>query len=175
MRITDKIAFGTDLRRKLSGADLYIRILQITSILPVLYIFIATGAPKLLLGRSVFSLLFDTGMSALPRAESLFLSWLYRYTSNEVIVYFAILFIALFAGILGNRLFRDNHKNGQNTRKVFAVLLAADLIFRVLPFSFNLAFGFPAAAFGFIVRLACLFLILLDLRADRHAVREGTV
>ena len=175
MRITERIAFGTDLRRKLSGADLYIRILQITSVLPVLYIFLVTGAPQLLTGKSIFSSLFSCGIEALPRGESLFLSWLYRYTSNEVIVYFVILFLALFAGILGNRLFRDNHKSGRTTRKVFAVLLAADLVFRVLPFSFNHAFGFPAAAFGFAVRLACLLLILLDLRADRHAVREGTI
>lgn len=168
MRLTDKITFGTDLRRKLSGADLYIRILQISSVLPVIYIFIVTGAPALLVNRSVFSVLFECGISALPRGESLFLSWLYRCTSNEVIVYFVILFIALFAGILGNRLFRDNHKNGQTTRKVFVVLIGADLLLRLLPFSWNTAFGLPAAIFGFAVRAVCLTLILLDLRASRQ-------
>ena len=167
MRLIPPVTFGTDVRKALSGADLYVRVFQILSLLPVLYMFVAAGYPAVMTSRSLFSVLFDAGMSALPRAESLLLAMLYRYTSSEIYVYFALLAAALLLGILGNRCFRDNHKTGHQTRLVFAVLIAADLLIRLLPFSWNAAFGLPASVFGFAVRIACLILIILDLRAER--------
>ncbi len=172
MRVAEKITFGTDVRRALSGADLYVRIFQITSVLPILYIFAATSYPPILISRGFFSAVFDLGMSAIPRWEALALSSLYRATSNEIFVYFALLFIAFFAGILGNRLFRDNHKNGDVTRKGTIVLLGADLILRLLPLSFNMAFGLPAAVCGFAVRAVCLCLAAMDLRKAKALENE---
>lgn len=167
MAVNRRITFGTDIRRAISGADLYVRLYQIMSLLPVLYILVAAGHPKILTGRNVLTWLFDCGINAIPRAESLLLSWVYRQTASEIIVCFALLLAALAVGILGNRLFRDNHKTGHQTRLVFAVLIAADLLIRLLPFSWNAAFGLPASVFGFAVRIACLILIILDLRAER--------
>ena len=164
MRLIPPVTFGTDIRKALSGADLYVRVFQILSLLPVLYMFVAAGYPAVMTSRSLFSVLFDAGMSALPRAESLLLAALYRHTSSEICVYFALLAAALLLGILGNRCFRDNHNSGRTTRFVFAGLIAADLIIRLLPFACNSTFGLPAAVFGFAVRLACLGLIILDLR-----------
>jgi len=169
MRLIPPITFGTDVRKALSGADLYVRVFQILSLLPVLYLFVAAAHPAVMTSRNVLSALFDAGMSTLPRAESLLLAALYRHTGNEIYVYFALLAAALLLGILGNRLFRDNHRSGRKTRLVFTVMIVADLILRVAPFAFNSTFGLPAAVFGFAVRLACLVLILLDLRADRQS------
>ena len=102
------LEFGIDIRRKLTGADLYVRILQICSLLPLPYIFLARSHPPILSTRNLLSALFDTGVCALPRIEAFALSWLYRLTLSEVAVYFVILAIALALGIIAGRILRGS-------------------------------------------------------------------
>ena len=53
-------------------------------------------------------------------------------------------------------------------RRTLVALLAFDLVLRLLPFWFNLAFGLPAAIIGWLCRAACLAFVVLDLRAAKE-------
>ena len=53
-------------------------------------------------------------------------------------------------------------------RLAFALCVAVDLILRLLPLSINSAFPVACSIIGFAVRLGCLALILLDLRAAKQ-------
>ena len=160
--------FGVDRKNRLTGADLAVRVFQIASLLPVLYVLVACVYPAVFTTRNVLSFLFDAGVSALPRWEALALSRLYRATAGEVLVCFVLLAAALAFGLAAGKLLKGARR-GRVVRVVLAVLIALDLILRVLPTSFRFAFGVPAAVIGFVVRLGCLAMILLDLRADRRA------
>lgn len=158
--------FGVDLRKSLTGAELSVRIQQICALLPVLYLFAGSGFGGVINRRSVLSLLFDLGISSLPRAESLLLSLLYRLSRSEVLVNFVVLGFALLLGLVAAPLLRGSRKRGRITRWVLAGLAVADLLLRLLPFSFNRSFGTVPALVGFAVQALCLALVLLDLRAD---------
>ena len=159
--------FGIDQRNRLTGSDLYVRVFQIASLLPVLYVLVACVHPAVFTTRNVFSVLFDAGMSALPRWEALVLSWLYRTTGSEVLFCFVMLAVALAFGLAAGRLLKGARR-GRVVRIVLAILIVLDLILRVVPTSFRFSFGVPATVIGFIIRLGCLALILLDLRTDRR-------
>jgi hypothetical protein len=160
-----RVEFGIDIRRKLTGADLYVRILQICSLLPLPYIFLARSHPPILSTRNLFSVLFDTGVCTLPRVEAFALSWLYRQTLSEVAVYFVILAIALVLGIIAGRILRGDPEASIRFHKVIAVLIALDLVIRVIPIKANIAFGIPFAVTGLAVRAICLYLVIRDLKA----------
>lgn len=160
-----RVEFGIDIRRKLTGADLYVRILQICSLFPLPYIFLARSHPPILSTRNLFSALFDTGICALPRIEALALSCLYRLTLSEVAVYFVILAIALALGIIAGRILRGDPEASICFHKVIAVLIASDLVIRVIPIKANIAFGIPFAVIGLAVRAICLYLVIRDLKA----------
>ena len=160
-----RVEFGIDIRRKLTGADLYVRILQICSLLPLPYIFLARAHPPILSTRNLLSALFDTGVCALPRIEAFALSWLYRLTLSEVAVYFVILAIALALGIIAGRILRGDPEASIRLHKVIAVLIALDLVIRVIPVKANIAFGIPLAVIGLAVRAICLYLVIRDLKA----------
>lgn len=160
-----RVEFGIDIRRKLTGADLYVRILQICSLLPLPYIFLAKSHPPILSTRNLFSVLFDTGVCTLPRVEAFALSWLYRQTLSEVAVYFVILAITLALGIIAGRILRGDPEASIRFHKVIAVLIALDLVIRVIPIKANIAFGIPFAAIGLAVRAICLYLVICDLKA----------
>lgn len=160
-----RIEFGIDKRRKLTGADLYVRIFQICSLLPLPYIFLARPHPPVLSTRNLLSVLFDTGICAIPRVEAYALSFLYRQTLSEVAVYFTILAVALALGIIAARILRGNPEASIRFHKIAAVLIAADLVIRVIPVKANLAFGIPLAAAGLAVRAFCLYLVIRDLKA----------
>ena len=160
-----RVEFGIDIRRKLTGADLYVRILQICSLLPLPYIFLARSHPPILSTRNLFSVLFDTGVCTLPRVEAFALSWLYRLTLSEVAVYFVILAIALALGIIAGRILRGDPEASIRFHKVIAVLIALDLVIRVIPIKANIAFGIPLAVIGLAVRAICLYLVIRDLKA----------
>ncbi len=159
------MSFGLSSKRGLTGAGLSLRLWQAFPLLPALYIFVAAGYPAVVQRRGLFSFLADLGFSLLPRWESLGLSALYRLSRSELAVYFAMVGFALLLGLAGDRLLRG--KTARAARVVFAVLLGADLIVRLLPLSFNRAFGIPGAVLGFAGNLACLALVLLDLRAAK--------
>ena len=91
--LKDKIRFGTDPRKRLNGSDLYVKTFQLASILPVFYLFMASGYMGIFSKRTVFSVLFDLGISVLPRAEALALSYIYRITDNELIMVFIMMII----------------------------------------------------------------------------------
>lgn len=173
--LTDRVRFGIDVRKKLTGADIYVRGFQIASMLPVIYLFTASGYMKILTKQGVLSLLFDLGAAVLPRGETLLLSSLYRATSSEMVMIFTMLGISLVFGLLSNIIFRENEARGIRARKVFIVLIAADLLVRLIPMKFNLAFGWPMAIIGFLVRAGFIALLIMDIRAagnDKQEVKK---
>ena len=158
--------FGLDTRKQLTGADLYVRAMQIAAILPVPFVFVSPGYPALLTQNSVFSAMFDLGLSILPRAETFGLSLLYRGAVSELAAYFAMLIWALAFGLIMKPLLQNFPRA---VRLVCIGLIAADLVVRLLPLHCNQIFALPYAAAGFAVRLGCLALLLLDLRAAKKA------
>ena len=98
----------------------------------------------------------------------LFLAFLYRISGSEVALAFALLVPALVFGLAAGRLLREKG-SAANARRVFALLIGLDLLSRLIPLRFNLAFGLPFAILGFLLRLGCLALVWLDLRAEKKA------
>ena len=162
-----KIRFGIDLRRVLTGADLYVLIFQISSLLAVPYMIAASGHAAVMGTKNVLSLLFDTGMCAVPKAEALLLSLVYRLTASEIAVYFVMLAIALALGITAGKVLRGDPALAVKMHKTAAALICIDLVIRMIPLGFNVTFGIPTAATGFVIRAVCLVLLIADLRADK--------
>ena len=165
------IKFGINPVKKVTGAELYVSIMQRISVLPVIFIFLASGYPAVMTRNGFAAFLFNMGISCLPRIEAFALSFIFRNTLKEVIVSASLPIIALIFGLVAKKLLRGEHRTARTARYVFAALIAADLILRLLPFRFNIIFGIAPSIIGFIVRLGCLALVLLDLRAD-NAERE---
>ena len=163
-----RIRFGVGLRGSLSGAELSVRIFQGAALPPALFILLVSAYPPAMLHRGVAAVLFELGLSALPRWELLLLSLLYRLSGSEIALTFALLVFALAFGLIAGRLLRSK-RSAVVARRAYALLVLADLALRLLPFRFNLAFGLPFAIAGFLLRLGCLGLILLDLRAEKRA------
>lgn len=160
--------FGVNLRKVKTGAEVYVLIFQAASLLPALYVFVASGYPYLMTKGGFLDKLFDVGVAALPRWEALLLSLIYRLSASEMVTYFVLLGIALAFGLLAGRYLKGDHRIARNARVVLAVLIGCELVFRLVPLRCNLVFGWPIVILTFLVRLACLVLILLDLRADRR-------
>lgn len=159
--------FGLYRRHAFTGSEIYVLVQQAAALLIAPFMLLSSGYVGLFTSRGLFSLLFDAGLSVLPRAETLALSLAYRRTESELVVFFSVLILALALGLVSGKLLRGE-RTGVAARVVLAVLLCADLLLRLLPFSFNDAFGVPSAVLGFAVRLVCLVLVLLDLRAIRR-------
>ncbi|MBO5995558.1 MAG: hypothetical protein J6Q41_08600 [Firmicutes bacterium] len=160
-----KIKFGIDVRRKLTGADIYVKTMQLACILVLPYVFLATSYQVVLTNKNVFSVLFDLGLSTIPRWAALGLSFVYRLTSSEIWFFFVMMALALIFGIICNRILHGERTKAIKSRKVFMILIVIDLVLRLIPLSFNVAFGLPTAILGFVIRLACLALIYMDLKA----------
>ena len=163
------LTYGLDVRRGLSGGALYVKIFQAVSILPLPYIFIATVYMGITGSTNLFSVLFDLGMAAAPRAEVLILSYVYRRTASESIVYFALPVIALILGIIADNVLTGNIRRSLIAHKIAAVLIALDLVIRLIPVHANIAFGLPAEVCGFAVRAICLWLVIRDIRTANDA------
>lgn len=159
--------FGINLRKLLTGAELAVRIFQITTLLPLAYTLVGAGLPYLYTHRSLFSVLFELGLAGLPRAETLGLSLLYRKSGSEMAVFFVMLAIALAVGILADNALKGSDARAKRSRIVWAALIALDLLFRFVPLPFE-ALPVYASVFGFALRQGCLALILLDLRAGKN-------
>ena len=157
--------FGIDIRGKLTGADLAVRIVQIAAALPMLYFVILSGWLALLTQDTPLTYLFSLGVCAVPRAVALGLSALYRQTGGEALFSMLLVAAALFYGVVMNRLLHS--ERGRTTRVVLAVLIAIDLVLRLLPLGFTRAFGLPCEILAFALRSASLILVLLDLRAGK--------
>lgn len=159
--------FGIDVRGRLTGADLAVRIVQIAAALPMLYFVILSGWLALLTQDTPLTYLFSLGVCAVPRAVALGLSALYRQTGGEALFSMLLVAAALFYGVVMNRLLHS--ERGRTTRVVLAVLIAIDLVLRLLPLGFTRAFGLPCEILAFALRSASLILVLLDLRAGKKA------
>ena len=158
--------FGIDVRGRLTGADLAVRIVQIAAALPMLYLVIVSGWLALLTQDTPLTYLFSLGVCAIPRAAALGLSAIYRHTGGEVLFSMLLAAAALVYGVVMNRLLHSGR--GRTTRVVLAVLIAIDLIARLLPLGFPQAFGLPVEIAAFAIRAVSLVLILLDLRAGKR-------
>ena len=161
-----RVKFGIDIRKQLTGADIYVRIFQICALLPLPYLYIAMIDRGIGSSRNLLSVLFDIGMSSIPRIETLALSYMYRITLSEEKVFFFILIIAIALGFAADRVLRGNPALSVRMHKLFIALIACDLIIRLIPVKANLAFGLSGAVIGFILRAGCLYLLILDLKAD---------
>ena len=159
--------FGIDIRGRLTGADLAVRIVQIAAALPMLYFVILSGWLSLLTMETPLTYLFSLGVCAIPRAVALGLSALYRQTGGEVLFSMLLVAAALAFGVVMNRLLHS--ERGRTARIVLVVLITIDLILRLLPLGFTKAFGLPCEIIAFALRAASLILILLDLRAGKNA------
>ena len=162
-----RIRFGIDVRRQLTGADLYVRIFQICALLPLPYIFLTGVHPAIFSSRNLLSVLFDIGICALPRVEALALSYIYRVLLSEVAVYFVVLVIAVALGFAAAKVLRGNPEASVKFHKLVAGLLILDLAIRIIPVRANYAFGIPAAAAGLLIRALCLYLVIRDLKAGQ--------
>ena len=60
------MTFGVNLRKQRTGADVCVLIFQLSALLAVPYVFVASGYLYLVTYRSVLAALFDLGLSALP-------------------------------------------------------------------------------------------------------------
>lgn len=161
--------FAVKKQKQLNGAKLYVYIFQISSLLPLVYIFAVSGYASLITKKSISGIIFDSGMCLIPRLEALGLSYLYRISESEIAVYFALLLFALAFGIICNKLLNGKYKTAKNIRYVFIALILSDLVIRVIPFGFNSAFALPFEIAGFALRLACLVLVVLDLIANKKS------
>ena len=150
------IRFGAPERKTLTGAELAIRAFQVFSLLPIPYVLAIVGYPAIITTDNILSVLFGIGFASLPRAEALLLSACYRASLSEV---------AVIAGVAAGAyvLARDDGSTVP-LRRAYAALIALDLVLRLIPMPFNLAFGIVAQLIGFCLRLACLALVVLDLR-----------
>lgn len=155
--------FGIGDRKHLSGADLAVCVTQIAAALPLIYLLVASGWYALLGEKTAVSLLFDFGVSVIPRALALALSRLYRLTGSEVLFSLLLTALALVYGIAMKSLLRGAH--GRTVRIVLAALIALDLIARLITPRFAAAFGLPVMIAAFLIRAACLALVILDLTA----------
>ncbi len=170
-----KVRFGIGIRNSLSGAELSVRAAQVCSMVCAVFLLAVSAYRGFMLHRGFLVLLFDLGASALPRWWLLLLSFLYRKSGSEVALAFALLIPALAFGLAAGRLLRSKNPTAAAVRKVYALVILLDLVLRLMPLRFNLAFGWPFAILGFLLRLGCLALVLLDLRGEkkRQNAKEG--
>ena len=159
-----EIRFGAPERKTLTGAELAIRAFQVFSLLPIPYVLAIVGYPAIITTDNILSFLFGVGLTSIPRAEALLLSVCYRASLSEVAVVAILLAAAVVCGIVIRRLLARDDGSTVPLRRAYAAWIALDLVLRLIPMPFNLAFGIVAQLIGFCLRLACLALVVLDLR-----------
>ena len=162
--------FGYDEKLRVTGAGLYSRVMTLIPLLPAIYIFTVSGYPGVIAKKGLLAFLCNVGFAALPRYETAFLSWLYRATSSEAVVDLVMLALAVAFGVVSMKLLRG--KRHAAVRIVFLAVIAADLIYRLVPTTDSLAFGPVPEALGFAIRLGCGVLIALDLIAEKKRAKN---
>ena len=161
------MSFGFD-RKKLTGATLALRILELSSALLPLYAMAAVGYPRLLTVESVFSFLCRLGASLVPRVWLWGLGWLYKLTAKEFLVCFALLVPALLIGLGADNLLRARAETARRARIGLAAFLALEIVLHLLPLRINSVFGAAENLIAAAVLVLCLVLTLLDLRAEKN-------
>ena len=164
--------FGLNIRNKITGADLYLKLFQISAVLPVLYILVLSGYPSIITRKSFAGFIFEIGISLLPRAESLLVSFLYKSRLSEMLAAFIPLIIALIYGIIANKLVKKDDKISRTVHIVFIVLIAVDLAVRLIPLSFNSKSGLAVWIITFLIRALCLVFNILDLHFYKKQKRS---
>ena len=164
-----KLEFGCGKRGVITGADIYVKVFQISSLLVAAYIVIALNYPPVMMKNGAVNFLADLGIVTLPRWEAVLVSLLYEKTLSEVAVFFVLSGAALAFGIAAGRLLRSPGKTAVTARKVFAVIIFCDYILRLMPFGFNSVYGFGMKTAGSAIRLFCAILIVFDIRAASSA------
>ncbi|MBO7730592.1 MAG: hypothetical protein J6S31_07035 [Lachnospiraceae bacterium] len=159
-----KIKFGINDRKVINGATLYLRIFQISSLLPLFYIFLINVYPAVIMGQNLWSILFELGIVSIPRAEALLLSFLYKLMLNEVVIYFVLLVFAFVYGLILKKLLGGPEKRAILIRKILIILIFLDLVLRLLPFPFNYSFAWYFVVIGCLVRVASIIFLILDLK-----------
>lgn len=159
--------FGLNIRRGLCGASLAVYILELSAMLPVLYILAVPGYPAVVTGRNVFSFACELGLGLMPRLGFWALSLLYRRSLSETAVCFTLLLAALILGVLADNGLRRGAVSGRRLRIVLCALIAADLLVRLLPLSFNRALSTAPSLAAALMLCICFVLILLDLLAEK--------
>lgn len=165
--------FGVHLKKKLTGTDLYVHVMQVVSIFPVLYLVYAPGYMPLFRQKGFLTRVFEFGCSALPRIETYLISLLYRLSFSEPAVSFAFPVAALAFGLIMNKLLHEKYAASRNTRFVLAALVAVDLVLRLLPLHFNEVFPQAVDIAAFVLRFICLALITIDLIVDSREKKAG--
>ena len=160
--------FGVQTGKKLSGAGVYTYVYQAASLLPLPYLLIASGYMGLVAKRGVLSFLFDAGLAALPRWLTTGLSYLYRLTGHELVVYFILPVLALAFGIVMKKLLRGERKAAAIVRVILCAAVGVDLLLRACLPQFRALFGWPSAIVGFAVRVVMLGLVIADLIAEKR-------
>lgn len=166
--------FGLGFRKKLTGAELAVRIIQGAAILASLFTAVLPGYLGLMKGGNILSAAFELGVSSLPRVWALALSWAYRLTSSEIVLHFALLVLALAFGLAMGALLKAKPKTALVTRAVFAALLAGDIVVRIIPLKINSVFPRAFSVIGAAVCVCCLVLTLLDIIASRRGAQSGS-
>ena len=161
------MSFGFD-RKKLTGATLALRILELSSALLPLYAMAAVGYPRLLTVESVFSFLCRLGASPVPHVWQWGLGWLYKLTAKELLVCFALLVPALLIGLGADNLLRARAETARRARIGLAAFLALEIVLHLLPLRINSVFGAAENLIAAAVLALCLALTLLDLRAEKN-------
>ena len=159
--------FGIASGKTRTGADVYVLLWQAVSLLPLPYLLILSGYNGLMTKSSVLAFLFDGGAAALPRWLTLGLSFLYRQTGHELIVYFVLPVLALAFGLVMKKLLQGGEKTAKTVRIVLCAAIVTDLILRLFTPQFHTLFGWPAALIGLVIRLAELGLLAGDLIAGK--------
>lgn len=163
--------------KKLGKTQYYVRIFQITTLLPLLYIFVASAQASLFVYGGFPGILFDLGIGCLPRAEVYLMSVAYHLTRNELVIYFGILVYALVFGMVINRLLSGKSRTKHVTRMVLAACIGCDLIVRLLPIRLNTVLPVGYLIAGLAVRAVCLWLVLSEeaeaRKKERNAGEKG--
>lgn len=140
---------------------IYIRFEQIVLLLPLLYLLSVSGSNVQIMQKNLLTNVFELGMSLLPRVTLFLLSLLYRLTKNEVLLYFALIGMALLIG----RIFAKK----EAADRWIILFLLSDLLLR--PFGFR-RLALPWELLSILIRVLVLSCFLLK---RKRKIEESSV
>ena len=166
------VIFGLGKRKSLSGAELYVRVFQLCSLLPLPFMLVLSSEAGIMTSDNALTFLADLGYASIPRAEAMLLSLIYRRTYNEILVYFILIAAALAWGLVAKKILGFEGSGGMTARKILFILILCDLAARIIPMRASVIFGTVPSVIGALIRLVCLALVAADIRAAKKEVME---
>ena len=142
--------------KKLLGFDGYRILLQVSALLTVPLMIGEAIHPALYVTAPVF----NTAISAMPRALTILCAKLYTSTQNELMFPIVAVLFAVLLSVAWQHLPKKYRRIGL---AVIAACIAADLVIRLLPFWFNDILPSTYNVIGFAVRALSLVLVILGL------------